>query len=370
MATIHILSPLLLKLPGNIQLAGHTLMSTGLILGTTFSYYTGGFDSNMIIWLGILPLLSGVILGRIGVIIWTLLTIITAVIFLIIDINGVTLPNFIDHKGWLMAQCLIVFGWIIISTVLVNVLILVTENSQLMQNQKNQKILTLVRVLCHDISNPLLTIKGRVKHIKKGIEDEKSLCEMNRLDRPIMAIQEIIEKIRNWESIESGKQKLTISPVSVGETIKYIQDIFDEKLNQKDIKLNILAPETDLMILGNQTTLQSQIFSNLISNAIKFSDHGSVIDIIIKDEGKNVLATIVDRGLGIPQPLINDIFDVTKKTTRLGTDGERGTGFGLPIVKSCVERFGGTISVMSKSKEDFKENSGTVFELRLKKVIA
>jgi signal transduction histidine kinase len=367
MATIHILCPLLLKLPGSIQLAGHTLMSTGLILQTTFSYYTGGFHSNMIIWFGILPLLGGVILGRSGVVIWTLLTMITALTFLLIDVYGAPLPTYIDNKGWFFAQGLIIFGLIIISTVLIYVLILATEKNQLEQDQKNQKILTLVRVLCHDISNPLLTIKSRVKLIKKDIEDEKNQYEMSRLDRPMMAIQEIIEKVRNWESIESGKQRLTIRPVSVGETIQYIQDIFDEKLSEKDIKLNINAPERDLMILGNQTTLQSQILSNLISNAIKFSDKGSMIDIIVKDEGKNVLTAIVDRGLGIPSSILNDIFDVTKTTTRPGTNGERGTGFGLPIVKSYVERFGGTIRVSSKAREDFMEESGTIFELRFEK---
>lgn len=122
------------------------------------------------------------------------------------------------------------------------------------------------------------------------------------------------------------------------------------------------------MILGNQTSIQSQIFSNIISNSIKFSDHGSVIDIIIKDEGKNVLTAIVDRGRGIPEYLLNDIFDVTKKTTRPGTNGEQGAGFGLPIVKSYVERFGGTTRVISKAREDFMEESGTTFELRFEKV--
>jgi signal transduction histidine kinase len=66
-----------------------------------------------------------------------------------------------------------------------------------------------------------------------------------------------------------------------------------------------------------------------------------MIDIKIQESKEQVLITIQDYGLGMPESIRENLFDATKKTTRLGTAGERGTGFGMPIVKSYVEKLGG-----------------------------
>lgn len=368
MATTHLLSPLLLRFPGNIHLAAHTLIASGLIHQATFSYFSGGFNSNIIIWFGILPMIGGIILGRIGIVIWAFITSSVAGFFLYQGIFKGGLTSYISEEGWLTAQAMMVFGWIFLSTILIYVFILLMEKNDREQTQKNIKIRTLVRVLCHDISNPLTTIRNRLTLLKRTLEKSNTETSLSKVDRPIEAIQSIIEQIRDWEAIESGKKEIELQAVNINDTINFVQDIFDEKLRDKDIKLNIDIPGTELMVSGEKTTIQSQIFSNILSNAIKFSDPGSTIDIIVKDEGDFVKASISDQGMGIPQKMIDDLFDATKKTSRMGTSGEKGTGFGLPIVKAYVEKFGGVIKVTSKSREEFQDDSGTTFELNLRKL--
>lgn len=85
-----------------------------------------------------------------------------------------------------------------------------------------------------------------------------------------------------------------------------------------------------------------------------------------EERNDKVVATIRDQGLGIPALLLEDLFDATKKANRPGTSGEKGTGFGLPIVKAYVEKFGGMIKVDSKCRQEFKANSGTVLSWPLK----
>ncbi|MCR9203290.1 MAG: HAMP domain-containing histidine kinase [Halobacteriovoraceae bacterium] len=369
MALLHLLSPLLLKWPGNIHLAAHVLIGSGIIHQGTFSFYSGGFNSNIIIWFGILPMLGGIILGRAGALLWAFITTSVAGVFFYQKYTGVLIQTYISEQGWLIGQAMMVFGWIFLSTILIYVFILLMEHNDREQNQKNTKIRTLVRVLCHDISNPLTTVKNRLKLIQRKMEDEETGKSMKKVDRPIEAIQSIIEQIRNWEAVESGKQELALEAVSIQDTITFVEDIFEDKLKDKDIKLNIDIPGTDLLVSGDKTTLQSQIFSNIISNAIKFSDPGSTIDVVIKDEGKMIKASISDQGLGIPENILKDLFDASKKTSRLGTGGEKGTGFGLPIVKAYVEKFGGVINVASRCREIHQEESGTTFELSFKKSV-
>lgn len=367
MAATHLLSPLLLRWPGNILLASHILIGSGIIHQATFAYFTGGFNSNIIIWFGILPMLGGIMLGRMGVVVWAIITTLVSASYLYIDAFGPGFPKLIDEQGWLIAQAMMVFGWIFLSTILIYVFILLMEHNDNQQMLKNNKIRTLVRVLCHDISNPLTIIKNRLQLIKRKLEDEEASQGVSKVEKPVEAIQGIIEQIRNWEAIDSGKKEVQLEAVCLNETLEFIEDIFDEKLKDKEIKLNIDIPTDKLLIQGDKTTLQSQIFSNIVSNAIKFSDPGSEIDIIIKDEGDTVVASIADKGLGIPDSLLEDLFDATKKTNRLGTNGEKGTGFGLPIVKAYVEKFGGIIKVDSKCREKYQNNSGTTFQLAFKK---
>lgn len=367
MAITHLFSPLLLRWPGNIHIAAHILIGSGIVHQGTFSYYSGGFNSNIIIWFGILPMLAGIILGRVGAIVWSIITTAVAGFFFYQKYTGIVVPSYISQQGWLIAQAMMVFGWIFLSTILIYVFILLMEHNDREQSQKNTKIRTLVRVLCHDISNPLTTVKNRLTLIKRSMEDVEAGKKIEKVDRPIEAIQSIIEQIRNWEAVESGKQELAMEAVSIQETISFVQDIFEDKLKDKDIKLNVDVPGSEILVTGDKTTLQSQIFSNIISNAIKFSDPGSTIDVVIKDEGDMVRASISDKGMGIPENIIHDLFDASKKTSRLGTSGEKGTGFGLPIVKAYVEKFGGVIKVASRCREKHDENSGTTFELAFKK---
>lgn len=367
MAFLHFVSPFFLKFPGNIHFAGHLLILTGILHQGTFAYYSGGFNSNIIIWFGILPMLGGIILGRAGALIWFFVTTLVAGFFLYQESRGLGIKSYISEDGWLIAQAMMVFGWIFLSSILIYVFILLMEKNDHEQNQKNVKIRTLVRVLCHDISNPLTTIKNRLTLIKRSLEDQEAGKKIEKVDRPIAAIHSIIEQIRDWEAVESGKKEINMEPVSIKETISFIEDIFEDKLKEKNIKLNVDLPDDGLHIEGDKTTLQSQIFSNIVSNAIKFSDPGSSIDIMIREDGEIIRAMISDHGMGIPDNILNNLFDETKKTSRVGTSGEKGTGFGLPIVKAYVEKCGGAISVASRCRETDQTSSGTTFELSFKK---
>ncbi len=86
-------------------------------------------------------------------------------------------------------------------------------------------------------------------------------------------------------------------------------------------------------------------------------------------EGDQVHVSISDTGVGMSEEIAQAIFDPTRQSARPGTAGEKGTGFGMPIVKSFVEKYGGRIQVESTSAEINPSAHGTTFHLYLKKAV-
>jgi signal transduction histidine kinase len=120
-------------------------------------------------------------------------------------------------------------------------------------------------------------------------------------------------------------------------------------------------------VLAEATSLNHNVLNNLISNAIKFSRPGSTIDISSSVSGDNILLIVQDHGIGMPKDLIANVFRTDKPTSRTGTSGEKGTGFGMPVVNSYMQRFGGSISIESVTETESPATQGTRVTLSFKK---
>lgn len=98
-----------------------------------------------------------------------------------------------------------------------------------------------------------------------------------------------------------------------------------------------------------------------MSNAIKFSHNNSKINIEIKNKDQFIELIIEDFGIGIPKNILHDIFSFNSNTNRKGTNGEKGTGYGMPLIKKYTEVMDGSIKI------DSIENKGTIITLLLPK---
>jgi signal transduction histidine kinase len=148
------------------------------------------------------------------------------------------------------------------------------------------------------------------------------------------------------------------------------QNAFAEKLKEKNLSLEIQAENPDLTLLADRASLSSSVINNLVSNSIKFSFPGQKVSISASASNNEVIVRISDRGMGMNPELQKKIFSKTEKTTRVGTQQEKGTGFGMPIVKKFMELYGGSISVESRDIETFPDKSGSEFTLHFKKASA
>lgn len=225
----------------------------------------------------------------------------------------------------------------------------------------------LLRVVCHDIANPLSTIHGHAKLMKRKINEDHPLEKhANRISKAATVANDILKHVREYESHQAGKREVHLEPIDLVAILDGLKDQYLEKLERKELQLEI-KPKSPLplRVQGEEVALRNEIFSNLISNAIKFSFRGGVIRVEIERLEGLIKISVHDAGVGMPKNLLNDLFDPTKKTSRLGTEEESGTGFGMPLVKSYTDLLGGSIEVTSKEASENSKDSGTIFHICL-----
>ena len=211
----------------------------------------------------------------------------------------------------------------------------------------------LIRILCHDLLNPLTAIKLLAMRNK---DERLTTITNNAVD--------IIEHVREMMALEAGKRELKIAHINLNEAIKECLGVMAGKLEEKKIKYffddGFL---TEVSIYAEKKSLTNQVINNMVSNAVKFSHEGGSIFFSLETRDNQVFLTIRDEGVGIPEKLIPDLFNKYVKTTRLGTSNEKGTGFGLPMAKTYMNFYGGDIHVQSWFEGDNLGKTGTAFTL-------
>lgn len=224
---------------------------------------------------------------------------------------------------------------------------------------------SLVHILVHDISNPVQVIAICHSKIKKPettpADKDRSIIKVGLA---IDTIFSIIRTVRSLNAIKNGKQDLVIAEENLSQMIGGILQSFEIQLSEKKLVVEVDNPIHDLKVKTNIDIFKNQILANLLSNSIKFSPNNSKIKLSIRPMDDCVILNIRDYGVGIPHELKNDLFSINKKTSRVGTNGEKGTGFGLPLAKKYSQLINADIQLA----ETDDSLPGTCFQIKLPKV--
>lgn len=392
---IHISALFLFKRNINSFLVATLGLAGGYSHQVAFSFFSGGFNSFTIIWLAVLPLLGGLMNGRRGALLWGSVTFITSIFIFVLHLNNFEFPNYLSKTGSDAAKLLMLLGWIGLSTFLVIAQVQLQNNHRKQLEEKNAYVEQLLRVLYHDLATPLSTSILNLEQVLKKPDDEKTKNRLLRVRKSIQNMLDITTNIRELQALETHKKDVELTQVDLSSILQDLHYSFVEQLKSKSLNLTLeihpnYSPSasfhsnhefssmtvslhnTDtisgislpkVFVLAEPISFKNQVLGNLVSNAIKFSHPNSEIRIQLFQIDDRVLIKVKDSGVGIPSEMIPKIFSTNEKTSRQGTAGENGTGFGMPVVKTFVEIYGGTISVESNESGPTK---GTTFILDLK----
>ena len=218
-------------------------------------------------------------------------------------------------------------------------------------------------VCSHDLRSPMTSILGFADILSRqnGFSDEqrKMLQQIRGSGQQLL---ELINDILDLGRAQAHKEHMEFAPLDAAELLGQCAGAFRPLAEEKKIELKFSATTGALgaIVFGNRTAL-SRIFTNLISNAIKFTPEGGRIELRAgRDENaKQALFEIADSGIGIPAAMLPKLFNRYSKISREGTRGEPGTGLGLVITRELVEAHGGKLDITST------EGQGSTFSIHL-----
>jgi signal transduction histidine kinase/ligand-binding sensor domain-containing protein/CheY-like chemotaxis protein len=240
------------------------------------------------------------------------------------------------------------------------------QQARLLAEEASRAKSSFLANMSHEIRTPLNGMTGMLSLLARTDLDETQ-GEYVRYSRVAAGnLNALVNDILDFERIESGELKLATHPFSIGESVDYVCRLFTGAAREKGLTIeheSALEGATD-HVLGDQGRLV-QVLTNLMSNAIKYTEEGSVrmtvtaIDLSAGENRREYTFTVADTGVGIPRESREHIFERFIQLDSSYTKAGRGVGLGLAITQQVVRAMNGTISVESEV------GSGSVFTVTL-----
>ena len=238
------------------------------------------------------------------------------------------------------------------------------EMQQALEKEKELREMKskFVSMTSHEFRTPLTTIKSNIELLdfflkKNGLDqDPKARRNIERIESQIERLNQLMNDMLMIGKLEGGKIPFNPQSLLLSDLCKDVVNHFSIDLGKESsVDFKIIGKEKEVEIDPN---IYEHIITNLLSNALKYSDSGSKIDLVLEFNDDFFLCSIKDRGIGISEADQEKLFESFFRAKNVGAI--QGTGLGLSIVKQFVEMHKGEISLQSKIGE------GTTFSIKQK----
>ncbi len=218
---------------------------------------------------------------------------------------------------------------------------------------------TFIANVSHELRSPLASVQGFIQGILDGaIEDADRDKYLQIVLGETKRMNSLINDLLNLAKIESGKFPIEYSEFDINELLRRCLLTFEQRIEEKNIGVNVGLSEEKLNVWADEDRI-SQVITNLIDNAVKFTDEGGELKVWTFCTENKVHVNISDTGVGIPQEDQPNVFERFFKVDKAHSPGTPGTGIGLSIVKRIIAQHGETIGLQSE------EGKGTTFSFTL-----
>lgn len=242
------------------------------------------------------------------------------------------------------------------------------------EQELEQMKLDFVSMAAHELRTPLTSIKGYTSLLYDEYFtklDEAGQMYLNRLTISTKNLGGLIENLLNVSRIEKDTFKVELAPIQLGMVIADVIVNLEEQAHMKKQILSFHSPQNALPEVFADSARIMQVLTNLIANAINYTQEGGIIEVFMKQLPKYIEVSIKDNGQGIPKEALPKLFTKFFRVSGILEQGSKGTGLGLFITKSIVNMHHGDIIVESEegkgatfrftvpiaSKEEVEENN-------------
>ena len=214
-------------------------------------------------------------------------------------------------------------------------------------------------MLAHELRNPLAPIRTGLQVLRLSNCKDTTARTHSIIERQVGNLSRLVDDLLDVSRITRGKILLRRERICVFDILKQAADGHASLTAEKGLMVVLTAPDESLFVEADPTRLE-QMIGNVFTNAIKFTPAKGLIELSVTREGSLVAIRVRDSGIGIPQHMLAQIFDLFAQTDRPLDRAQGGLGIGLTVVKSLAELHGGSVEARSGG-----EGRGAEFVIRL-----
>jgi signal transduction histidine kinase len=237
------------------------------------------------------------------------------------------------------------------------------DNAKLYQDvqhadrQKNE----FLSMLAHELRNPLAPIRNAVEVLRRQGSNRSGLAwARDVIDRQVGHMVRLVDDLLDLSRITRGKIRLRPEPIEIADIVSHAVEASRPVIEARRHRLDVSLPTESLWVSGDAARL-SQVLTNLLNNAAKYTPEGGYIWLSALREDNDMVIRVRDTGVGIPGEMLDTVFDLFTQVDRSLERSEGGLGIGLTLVRRLVEMHGGSVSATSEGV-----GRGSEFTVRLK----
>lgn len=226
-------------------------------------------------------------------------------------------------------------------------------NQYRLKQNANKKLRELDRLksnffanISHEFRTPLTLIQGPIEQLEQNPDERLSMENIKMIRRNASRVLKLVNQLLDLSKIDEGNLKLQPTEGDVYKCLRAATSSFNSHAAQRHIDYRVQIPSAVLWVSFDRDKLE-KIAYNLLSNAFKFSEDGSVISFEVSYDEQNLEIQVSDTGKGIPQEELPFIFDRFYQVDSSATRDQEGSGIGLSLSRDLVELMDGTITVRS-----------------------
>ena len=213
-------------------------------------------------------------------------------------------------------------------------------------------------VMSHELRNPLAPLQNGIALLRMQRDDVSPAETHDMMERQITQLSRLIDDLLDVSRIDRGKLELRMQPVAIGDVMRTGVDTARPNIDARGHALEVRYPETPLYVEGDPVRL-SQVVSNLLNNAAKFTPPKGRIELSAQAEDGRVVLRVADNGIGIAPEHLEEVFGMFVQLDETHA-AAGGLGLGLTLARAIVRRHGGQIEVRSAGR-----GKGAEFTVRL-----
>ncbi len=230
------------------------------------------------------------------------------------------------------------------------------EEAEMADRYKNE----FLAILAHELRTPLAPILSAVQILGRQAGDNPVVQRAREVvERQALHQARLLDDLLDVSRITRGKIELRRRKLDLGAAVSDVVETTRPLINAKAQTVSVTLPEAPVFVDTDPTRL-TQILSNLLNNAAKYTHAGGRIAVVCRREGEQAVVLVRDNGVGIPREMLSRIFDLFAQAEPLTARTQGGLGIGLTLVRNLVEMHGGTVVARSAGR-----GTGSEFEVRL-----